>query len=74
MATSLSANFARRRLEIAGNSARRLGVKPLGGTARLATLRDGKTLDLPLKLASAPETPPRDALTIHGRSPFDGPW
>ncbi|RBP02567.1 Do/DeqQ family serine protease [Roseiarcus fermentans] len=50
----------------------RLGVKPLGGTARLATLRDGKTLDLPLKLASAPETPPRDALTIHGRSPFDG--
>jgi Do/DeqQ family serine protease len=50
----------------------RLGVKPLGGTARLAVLRDGKTLDLPLKLASAPETPARDALTIHGRSPFDG--
>ena len=35
-------------------------------------LRDGKTLDLPLKLVSAPETPARDALTIHGRSPFDG--
>ena len=50
----------------------RLGVKPLGGTARLAVLRDGKTLDLPLKLVSAPETPARDALTIHGRSPFDG--
>ena len=50
----------------------RLGVKPLGGTARLAVLRDGKTLDLPLKLASAPETPARDALTIQGRSPFEG--
>ena len=31
-----------------------------------------KTLELPLKLASAPEIPPRDALTIHSRSPFDG--
>ena len=50
----------------------RLGVKPLGGSARLATLRDGKALDLSLKLRAAPETPPRDALTIHGRSPFDG--
>ena len=35
-------------------------------------LRDGKSLDLPLKLASAPETPPRDALTIKSRSPFEG--
>jgi Do/DeqQ family serine protease len=50
----------------------RLGVKPLGGTARLSVLRDGKTLDLPLKLISAPETPARDALTIHSRSPFEG--
>jgi Do/DeqQ family serine protease len=50
----------------------RLGVKPLGGTARLAVLRDGKTLDMQLKLSSAPETPPREALTIQGRSPFDG--
>jgi Do/DeqQ family serine protease len=50
----------------------RLGVKPLGGTARLAVLRNGKTLDLALKLASAPELPPRDALTIRSRSPFEG--
>ena len=50
----------------------RLGVKPLGGTAQIAVLRGGKTLDLPLKLASAPEVPARDALTIRGRSPFDG--
>ena len=50
----------------------RLGVKPLGGSTRLTVLRNGKALDLPLRLASAPEIPPRDALTIHGRSPFDG--
>jgi Do/DeqQ family serine protease len=50
----------------------RLGVKPLGGAARLAVLRDGKTLDLSLKLASAPEIPARDALTIKSQSPFEG--
>jgi Do/DeqQ family serine protease len=50
----------------------RLGVKPLGGTAKLKVLRDGKPLDLPLKLASAPEIPPRDTLTIHTPSPFEG--
>jgi S1-C subfamily serine protease len=50
----------------------RLGVKPLGGTANLKVLRDGRTLDLPLKLVSAPEIPPRDTLTIRGRSPFAG--
>ncbi len=50
----------------------RLGVKSLGGTAQLAVLREGKTLDLPLKLASAPEIPPRDALTIRSHSPFEG--
>jgi S1-C subfamily serine protease len=47
-------------------------VKPLGGMARLKVLRDGQTLDLSLKLESAPEIPPRDTLTIQGRSPFAG--
>ncbi len=56
----------------AGSVGFRLGVKPLGGSARLTVLRNGRTLDLPLKLASAPEIPPRDALTIKSRSPFDG--
>jgi len=50
----------------------RLGVKPLGGAAKLAVLRDGKSLDLSLKLASAPEVPPRDAMTIRSHSPFEG--
>ena len=56
----------------AGSVGFRLGVRPLGGSARVTVLRSGRTLELPLKLASAPEIPPRDALTIHGRSPFDG--
>ncbi len=56
----------------AGSVGFRLGVKPLGGSARLTVLRNGRSLDLPLKLASAPEIPPRDALTIKSRSPFDG--
>ena len=50
----------------------RLGVKPLGGSARLGVLRNGKTLDLPLKLISAPEVPARATLTIYSRSPFEG--
>ena len=50
----------------------RLGVKSLGGLASLKILREGRTLDLSLKLASAPEVPARDTLTIRGRSPFAG--
>ena len=50
----------------------RLAVKPLGGAAALSILRSGRALSLPLKLAAAPEIPPRDALTIHSRSPFEG--
>ncbi len=50
----------------------RLAVKPLGGAATLSILRNGRTLSLPLKLAAAPEIPPRDALTIRSRSPFQG--
>jgi Do/DeqQ family serine protease len=50
----------------------RLGVKPLGGDAALTVLRGGKPLVLSLKLAAAPETPPRDAIRIESRSPFQG--
>jgi len=50
----------------------RLAVKPLGGAATLSVLRDSRTLSLTLKLAAAPEIPPRDALTIRSRSPFQG--
>jgi Do/DeqQ family serine protease len=50
----------------------RLAVKPLGGAATLSVLRNGRQLSLPLKLAAAPEIPPRDALIIRSRSPFQG--
>ena len=53
-------------------SASGLGVKPLGGSTTLSVLRNGRTLSLPLKLAAAPEIPPRDVLTIKSRSPFQG--
>jgi Do/DeqQ family serine protease len=50
----------------------RLGVKPLGGAAALSVLRSGKTIPLSLALAAAPEIPPRDAIRIKSRSPFEG--
>jgi Do/DeqQ family serine protease len=50
----------------------RLAVKPLGGAAALSILRNGRALNLSLKLATAPEIPSRDALTIKSRSPFQG--
>ncbi len=50
----------------------RLGVKPLGGAAALSVQRGAKTLVLPLKLAAVPETPPREAIRIKSRSPFQG--
>ena len=61
-----------RMVEDSGGVGFRLAVKPLGGVATLSVLRDGKTLTLPLKLAAAPETPPREAIRIKSRSPFQG--
>ena len=50
----------------------RLGVRPLGGTATLGVLRAGKAVDISLRLVAAPETPPRDPVTIKTHSPFEG--
>ncbi|MBV9288515.1 MAG: DegQ family serine endoprotease [Hyphomicrobiales bacterium] len=50
----------------------RLAMRPLGGSSKLKALRDGRTLELALKLVSAPETPPRDTITIKSSSPFAG--
>ncbi len=50
----------------------RLGVKPLGGSAALSVLRNGKPLALQLGLSAAPEDPPREAIRIKSRSPFQG--
>ncbi|HLJ71683.1 MAG TPA: Do family serine endopeptidase, partial [Roseiarcus sp.] len=50
----------------------RLGVKPLGGEAKLGVIRGGKKIELALRLTAAPETPPRDPVKIKTRSPFQG--
>ncbi|HLH50278.1 MAG TPA: PDZ domain-containing protein, partial [Roseiarcus sp.] len=50
----------------------RLGVKPLGGEAKLGIVRGGKKIELTLHLMAAPETPPRDPVKIKTRSPFEG--
>ena len=38
----------------------------------MTALRDGKTVTATVKLIAAPETPPRDAIRIKSRSPFEG--
>jgi Do/DeqQ family serine protease len=50
----------------------RLGTKPLGGQATLGVLRGGKKIAAQIRLAPAPETPPRDTVRLKGQSPFAG--
>ncbi len=50
----------------------RMATKPLGGVASLSILRNGKPSAASVKLATAPETPPRDPVKLKGSSPFSG--
>jgi Do/DeqQ family serine protease len=50
----------------------RLGTKPLGGTASVTFLRDGKQSTVAIKLVPAPEFPARDPVKLTGYSPFSG--
>ena len=56
----------------AGGVGYRLGAQPVGGVASLSVRRDGKSLVVPIALIAAPETPPREKITINGASPFAG--
>lgn len=49
-----------------------LGTRELGGTAKLTVLRNGKRVQLDVVLQAAPETPPREPVTMRGRNPFSG--
>jgi Do/DeqQ family serine protease len=49
----------------------RFATKPLGGTAELGVLRDGREIRVPVVLEAAPDTR-RDELVIRSRSPFLG--
>jgi Do/DeqQ family serine protease len=50
----------------------RFATRALTGTAALTVLRAGKRQTILVKLMSAPETTPRDPVTLKGRSPFAG--
>jgi Do/DeqQ family serine protease len=49
----------------------RFATKPLGGTAKVGLIRQGKEVVVAVALQSLPDTP-RDELQIRGRSPFLG--
>ncbi len=49
----------------------RFATKPLGGTAQVGLIRQGKDVVVPVALQSLPDTP-RDEVKIKGRSPFLG--
>jgi Do/DeqQ family serine protease len=49
-----------------------LATKGIGGTARIGVMRDGKQYVATLTLEGAPETVPRDEITIDGGSPLAG--
>ncbi|HMK88737.1 MAG TPA: DegQ family serine endoprotease [Methylocystis sp.] len=50
----------------------RLATKPIGSVVSLGVLRGGKKLVAPMKLAAAPEIPPREPVKIKGPNPFAG--
>ena len=49
----------------------RFATKPLGGTAQIGVLRQGKDLVVPITLQTPPDTP-REEIEIRARSPFLG--
>ena len=49
----------------------RFATKPLGGTAQIGFLRQGRELAVQISLQTAPELP-REEIEIHSRSPFLG--
>ena len=49
-----------------------VGLVEVGKKVSLEILRDGKTITATVKLIAAPERPPRDAIRIKSRSPFEG--
>ena len=50
----------------------RMATKPLGGTASLTLLRNGKQSNVSIKLMAAPEIPARNPVKLNGSSPFSG--
>ncbi|MGL4322631.1 MAG: DegQ family serine endoprotease [Beijerinckiaceae bacterium] len=50
----------------------RFATKLIGGTTTLRVRRKGREVVVPVSLAAAPETKPRESVKISGRTPFSG--
>jgi S1-C subfamily serine protease len=50
----------------------RLATRTLGANAQVTVMRGRSRLVLPVKMATAPETRPRDPVTVPGRTPLGG--
>jgi Do/DeqQ family serine protease len=50
----------------------RYATKGISGQSSLSVLRGGKRIIVPVRLAAAPETRPREPIVIRSRSPFAG--
>jgi Do/DeqQ family serine protease len=50
----------------------RFATRTLGGTASLGVSRAGRRIIVPVKLVGAPESRPREAFTVKGRTPMTG--
>lgn len=50
----------------------RFATHPLGSSAALTVMRNGKAVPMAVQLAAAPEIPPRETVTISNDSPFAG--
>jgi len=50
----------------------RFATRPLGGAVELGIIRQGKPMTLRVTLETAPETVPREEITLAGRSPLTG--
>jgi Do/DeqQ family serine protease len=50
----------------------RFATRVVGGSTQIGIIRGGKRMVIPVRLVAAPETRPRDALTLDNRSPLAG--
>ncbi|MEZ5774489.1 MAG: Do family serine endopeptidase [Hyphomicrobiaceae bacterium] len=64
--------FADHEIEDPGALSYRLRTSEVGGTAKLAVIRDGKPVALDLPLKEAPALAAAEQRAIHGPNPFDG--
>ncbi len=50
----------------------RIATRPIGSSAKINLLRDGKSLEIEIALVGPPEDPPRNRTVLEGRHPLAG--